>query len=143
MLKTSTIIMAAVAVFGTAQLVSAQGYNQGTHYDNVPHTTTHTDYVRHRFHVDAVPHTTTHVDRQLHTNYGQTNAWFPRSTQNYNYQSTNQYQPRSQYQSTNQYNYAPQYQPRYAPHTTTHYDRVQHGNHVDVNRHTTTHWDRR
>ena len=57
MLKTSTLVMAAVAVFGMTQLANAQGFIADTHFHDVPHTTTHTDLVRHGNHYHAVPHT--------------------------------------------------------------------------------------
>ena len=77
MLKTSTILVAAVAVFGMTQMASAQGYYQDTHFHDVPHTTTHTDYVRHGNHIDAVPHTTTHIDRVPHTTLRPRTPWYP------------------------------------------------------------------
>ena len=67
MFKPSTLILAAVAIFGTAQFANAQGFYQETHFHNVPHTTTHLDYVRHGNHIDAVPHTTTYIDAVPHT----------------------------------------------------------------------------
>ena len=148
MLKTSTIIMAAVAIFGTAQLASAQGYYPSTHYDNVPHTTTHTDYVRHGNHVDAVPHTTTHIDRVPHTTFRPINRWNPRPNYVPHTTTHTDYIPHGNHvdavpHTTTHWDRVPQYRPRYVPHTTTHFDRVRHGNHSHVVPHTTTHFDRR
>ena len=54
-------------VFATAQSASAQIFVADTHYDSVPHTTTHIDYVRHGNHFDVAPHTTTHHHLVPHT----------------------------------------------------------------------------
>lgn len=51
------LIIAAVAIVLTAhRSASAQVY-WGTHFDIIPQTTTHNDYIPHRNHVDVVPHT--------------------------------------------------------------------------------------
>lgn len=80
MFKPSTIILAAVAIFGTAQFANAQGYYQDTHFHDVPHTTTHIDYVPHGNHFHAVPHTTTHIDRVPHTTLRPIPHWNSRPT---------------------------------------------------------------
>ena len=142
MLKTSTIVIAAVAVFGMTQLASAQGFYPETHYHNVPHTTTHTDYVRHGNHVDAVPHTTTHIDRVPHTTYRPINPWRPRyvphTTTHIDYVPHGNHVDAVPHTTTHFHRV-----PRLIPHTTTHFDRVRHGNHSHVVPHTTTHWHRR
>ncbi len=148
MLKTSTIILAAVAVFGTAQFASAQGYFPNTHYDNVPHTTTHTDNVRHGNHVDAVPHTTTHIDRVPHSTFRPINRWNPRPISVPHTTTHTDYAPHGNHvdavpHTTTHWDRVPQYRPRYVPHTTTHFDRVRHGYHSHAVPHTTTHFDRR
>ena len=61
--------LVAFGVLGTVQSASAQILIAETHYDSVPHTTTHIDYFRHGNHVDAVPHTTTHRHLVPHTTY--------------------------------------------------------------------------
>ena len=139
MKKLSTILFAAIAIFGTAQLANAQGFHGGGHYDSVPHTTTHTDYQRHGGHVDAVQHTTTHVDQVPHGNFSS------RFGSNYAGQS-NWNQSGNWNQSSNLGINSNWNQPRYrnrnvAAHTTTHTDYVPHGNHVDAQLHTTTHYD--
>lgn len=138
MFKISTLATAAtlvVAALATTKSANAQGYYGGSHYDNVPHTTTHTDYVRHGNHVDAVPHSTTHYDQVRHSNYGS----------NYGFQSSYQSQRNLGYGAGygNQ-NFGGQVYGRRnsTPHTTTHYDRTFHNGHVDVTPHTTTHFHR-
>ena len=159
MLKTSTIALAAVAVFGMTQLANAQVYSQNTHFHSVPHTTTHTDFVRHGNHIDAIPHTTTHVDRVPHTTIRLRSSLYPQQyygRQNNSRQSVARqiYVPHTtthldRVRHGNHSHVVPHTTthfdrvPRFVPHTTTHFDRVRHGNHSHVVPHTTTHWDRR
>jgi hypothetical protein len=124
MLKMSTIAIAAVTVFGMAQMANAQGYYQNTHNHGVPHTTTHTDFVRHGNHVDAVPHTTTHIDQVPHTTLRPLNPWYPQ--QNYIPHTTTH---------TDYLRHGNHFDA--VPHTTTHFDRIP----QYVPR-TTTHFDR-
>jgi len=106
MLKTSTLILAAVAVFGMTQLANAQGFIADTHFHDVPHTTTHTDLVRHGNHYHAVPHTTTHIDRVPHTTLRPINHWRPR------------YVPHT---STHFHRVRHGFHSHLVPHTTTHW----------------------
>ena len=139
--------LALTVVFVMSQVGTAQIYYQDTHFHNVPHTTTHTDYIPHNGHFDAVPHTTTHIDQLPHTTFRPT----------YQYPSTQWQQPYNTYQPyplqqqyVPQQNYYPQtynypsqqyYPQQYVPHTTTHLDYVPHNGHIDVMPHTTTHFD--
>ena len=142
MIKTSTLVIAAILVFGANQFASAQSFYRQSHNHYVPHRTTHTDYVRHGNHIDAIPHTTTHFDQVPHSTYRAVNPWWsmnsPRSitrarnTRNRNYFGSAPYTNNHWGPTT-----------RYIPHTTTHYDRIWHGNHSHTVPHTTTHWDRR
>ena len=114
---------------------SHYGGHHGGHVVQVPHTTTHTDYVRHGNHIDAVPHTTTHYDNvnvyRSHRPvviYGGTNrhtSYYRRPTYS---------QPRYVHPHTSTHI-------DYVPHTTTHTDYVRHGNYIDAVPHTTTHLD--
>lgn len=111
MFKKSTIIMAAVAVLGTVQMANAQGFHQETHFHDVPHTTTHLDYIPHGNHVHAVPPTTTHIDRVPHTILRPTTPWHRR--------------PAFVPHTTTHIDYIPHGNHVDAvPHTTTHWDRV-------------------
>lgn len=124
MCKPMTLILALVTVFASTQLASAQVLFRRGHSHLVPHTTTHTDIVRHGNHLHAVPHTTTHLDRVTHSTRRPVGGIVLNS--------------RLVPQATTQYYRAP----RVVPHTTTHFDRVRHGNHSHIVPHTTTHFHR-
>ena len=136
---TSVLVIAAVAV--TAQFANAQGYYE-THFHNVPHTTTHIDYVPHGNHLHAVPHTTTHIDRVPHTTFRPVNPWRPRyvphTTTHIDYVPHGNHVDAVPHTTTHFHRV-----PRLIPHTTTHFDRIRHGNHSHIVPHTTTHWHRR
>jgi hypothetical protein len=165
-----------IAVLGLVcitQKADAQffGGHGGVHIDQVPHTTTHTDYYQHGNHVDAVQHPVTHYDNVVHQNEyvspysnggvyqsqrpaynyypGQTaypsQSFYPGQSQSY-YPSgiQNSGQFGGGYQS-----YRPSYDSYphtsthtdYVPHTQTHTDYYQHNNQMHAVPHTTTHID--
>ena len=139
MLKASTLVIVTAAVLGMTQFAGAQGFYPDTHYHNVPHTSTHTDYVRHGFHVDAVPHTTTHFHSVPHTSFSPMNYWQPQYVP---HTATHvDYLPHQGHvdavpHTTTHWDRAPMY----VPHVTTHNDYIPHGSHVDAVPHTSTHW---
>lgn len=164
MFRTTIGLTAVAAMLLVSWEAQAQYWGQQGHYDAVPHTTTHLDYIPHGNHIDVVPHTTTHIDHVYHpTPQIPTQHYTPGP---YIQQAPRQtvYYPQTQYPNQiiggNQYyppiNQYPTYQPTYhppyphidrsthidyVPHTTTHLDYIPHGNHVDVVPHTTTHFD--
>jgi hypothetical protein len=111
----------AVGMLGFAGAAQAQHYYPQTHYDYVPHTTTHLDHVQHGNHYDLVPHTTTHYDAIPHTTYRPAVRFSYQPTYQQNYQS---YRP-----SYNSY--------RTVPRVQTHIDIVPHGSHYHAVPHTT------
>ncbi len=137
MKKLSIALFAAVAIMGTAQFANAQGFYGGGHYDNVPHTTTHPDYQRHRFHVDVLPHTTTHIDQVPHNNFGSGIG----SSYGTGYANQFNWNQRSSWGGNSNWNPSNFGNGNFVPRTTTHTDYVPDGNHVDAQRHTTTHFD--
>ncbi len=102
------LVLVAGGVLGVVQSASAQLFVAETHYDSVPHSTTHIDYIRHGNHVDADSHTTTHRHSLPHRTYRRV---YPRRVLVPHASTHVDYLPHGNHVDP-------------VPHTTTHFDAV-------------------